>query len=300
MHTFIYDKYGYLVEDEYAKEFTYKNWKFRLEANQKNEKELEELNHFIMGVDNLLFKRGVRIISTRDFRLSSLSEFGQLSLVGVNEFNVSISDIVLMHQHFISNREKTKPLISNIKEIWIEKTDIVENKILPSLKIDNYVYGKISISIIHALGLAENAIQYLQDISLDIGDSICEVTLTHKRINELTSYELLNPFNLIIDSPMRDIADLYNLDLINESNLDNILKNYQMDLQKASLLLARIIYPSSLFDMLEEHYSIKKDITKELLSYYSTINKKMKKINYIHNYLVNRYGIRPINWLSLN
>ena len=139
-----------------------------------------------------------------------------------------------------------------------------------------------------------------KDISLDIGDSICEVTLTHKRINELTSYELLNPFNLIIDSPMRDIADLYNLDLINESNLDNILKNYQMDLQKASLLLARIIYPSSLFDMLEEHYSIKKDITKELLSYYSTINKKMKKINYIHNYLVNRYGIRPINWLSLN
>ena len=46
MHTFIYDKYGYLVEDEFAKEFIYKDWKFRLEANKKSEKELEELNLF--------------------------------------------------------------------------------------------------------------------------------------------------------------------------------------------------------------------------------------------------------------
>ena len=300
MHTFIYDKYGYLVEDEFAKEFIYKDWKFRLEANKKSEKELEELNLFVQEVDNLIFKRGVRIISTRDNRLSSLSEFGQLSLVGVNLFNVSLMEITLMHRNFLSSNNEIKPRLSTIKEIWCSKTDLIENKILPALKIDNYLYEKIYVGVVYSLGLAENAIQYLQDIIIDYGDSMDEVTLTHKRINELTSYEILNPFNMVIDSPMRDIAELYNLNLVNENNIESVLSNYQMNTFKASLLMARIIFPSSLFDMLEEHYSIKKDITKELLSYYSTINKKIKKINYIHNYLVNRYGIRPINWLSLN
>ena len=69
MHTYIYDKYGYLVEDEYTREFSYEKWKFKLEANNKSEKELDELNSFIVHIDEELFRRGVRIIRGKDNRL---------------------------------------------------------------------------------------------------------------------------------------------------------------------------------------------------------------------------------------
>lgn len=301
MHTFIYDKYGYLVEDEYTREFSFKNWRFKLEANNKSEMELQELNNFVMEIDNLLFKRGVRIITSKDNRLSCNSEFGQLSLVGVNEFNVSLTDFILLHNNFKSNfRNGATPLLSSIKELWINKVDNIENKIIPSLRIDNYVYELAIVSIMHAIGLAENAISYLQDASIDYGDSINEVTLTHKRLNSLNSYDLLNPFNLIVDSPMRDIADLYKTNVIDDNNINQVLSSYSMDKQKASILMARILFPTQLFDILEEHYSLKKDIRKEIIIYSKEIDKLDKKIRLIHNYLVNRYGIRPINWLLLN
>ena len=300
MQTFIFDKYGYIVEDEYAKEFSYNKWKFKLEANQKDEMELFELNSFIMDLDNHLFKRGVRIIENREKRLISDSEFGQLSLVGVNEFNISFTDLLMMHREY-QTYASNKPIVflSSIKELWINKTDLIESKILPSLKIDNYAFEMINACIIYSLGLAETAISYLQDISLDYGDKVEEVTLTHKRFNEFNSYELLNPFNLIIDSPMRDIADLINIDIVNKDNIEQVLNSYNLSQKSASILLARVIYPSFLFDLLEEHYAIKKDIKKELIKYYSSIEERKKKIVFIHNYLTNRYGIRQVNWLLL-
>lgn len=300
MHTYIYDKYGYLVEDEFTREFIYKQWKFKLEANNKSELELIELNRFIIDLDNLLFKRGVRIITSKDNRLSSDSEYGQLSLVGVNQFNVSLTDVLLIHKNYRTNLDgNTSVFLSTIKELWSSKVDNVESKIIPSLKIDNFIYEKAIVSIIQSIGLAENAISYLQDTIIDFGDKITELTLTHKRITSLDSYELLNPFNLIIDSPMRDISDLYKIDIVNEKNIDQVLNSYSMDKQKASILMARILYPTKLFDLLEEHYNLKKDIRKEIITYSKEIDKMMNKINYIHNYLVNRYGIRPINWLLL-
>lgn len=298
MHTYIFDKYGYLVDDEYTREFEFKNWKFKLEANNKSELELQELNMFITNVDNLLFNKGVRIITSKENRLSSDSEYGQLSLVAVNDFNVSINDILQMHNKFLSSfSNEASPLLSSIKDLWIEKVEYIENKVVPSLKIDNYIYETAMVSIIHALGLAENAIDYINDISIDYGDKINEVTLVHKRLTSLNSYDLLNPFNLIVDSPMRDVSDLIKYEIINESDLDSILRNYNVDEQKASILLARILFPTKLFDLLEEHYELKKDIRKEILQYNKQISKMMEKISYIHNYLVNRYRIRPVNWL---
>ena len=140
---------------------------------------------------------------------------------------------------------------------------------------------------------------FFQDISLDYGDKVEEVTLAHKRFNEFSSYELLNPFNLIIDSPMRDIADLFNIDIVNKDNIEQVLNSYNLSQKSASILLARVIYPSYLFDLLEEHYVVKKDIKKELIKYYSSLEERKKKIVFIHNYLTNRYGIRQVNWLLL-
>lgn len=299
MDTFIFDKFGYRVDKEIAKEFEIDNWVFKLEANQKNENELIELNNFIINVDETLFKRGVRIIPSRDNRLSVESEFSKVSLVAVNKFNISINDLLFMHRQYSSTNNVNYSSLSAIKEIWINKVDMIENKILPSLKIDNFLFEKINSLIIYSLGLGENAIEYIQDIILDFDEKIEEVTLSHKRFNKFDSYELLNPFNLIVDSPMRDIADLYNIDIINQNNLDQVLNSYNLSTKSASLLFSRILFPSFLFDLLEEQYVTRGDIRKELLDYYNNLEVKIDKIKYIHKYLVDRYGIRPLNWLLL-
>ena len=299
MDTFIFDKYGYRVEKEIVKEFELDNWVFKLEANQKNEQELIELNNFIISVDESLFKRGVRIIPSRDNRLNVESEYGLLSLVAVNKFNVSLNDLLFMHRQYSSFNRINYTSLNTIKELWINKVDNIENKILSALKIDNFLFEKINSLIIYTLGLGENAIDYLQDIILDYGDKIEEVTLSHKRFIKFDSYELLNPFNLIVDSPMRDIADLYNIDVINKENLEYVLKSYNLSTKSASLLFARILFPSFLFDLLEEQYVTRGDIRKELLDYFNNLEVKLEKIKYIHRYLVDRYGIRPLNWLLL-
>lgn len=299
MDTFIFDKFGYRVDKEITKEFEIDNWVFKLEANQKNENELIELNNFIINVDETLFKRGVRIIPSRDNRLSVESEFSKVSLVAVNKFNISINDLLFMHRQYSSTNNVNYSSLSAIKEIWINKVDMIENKILPSLKIDNFLFEKINSLIIYSLGLGENAIEYIQDIILDFDEKIEEVTLSHKRFNKFDSYELLNPFNLIVDSPMRDIADLYNIDIINQNNLEQVLNSYNLSTKSASLLFSRILFPSFLFDLLEEQYVTRGDIRKELLDYYNNLEVKIVKIKYIHKYLVDRYGIRPLNWLLL-
>lgn len=299
MDTFIFDKFGYRVDKEITKEFEIDNWVFKLEANQKNENELIELNNFIINVDETLFKRGVRIIPSRDNRLSVESEFSKVSLVAVNKFNISINDLLFMHRQYSSTNNVNYSSLSAIKEIWINKVDMIENKILPSLKIDNFLFEKINSLIIYSLELGENAIEYIQDIILDFDEKIEEVTLSHKRFNKFDSYELLNPFNLIVDSPMRDIADLYNIDIINQNNLEQVLNSYNLSIKSASLLFSRILFPSFLFDLLEEQYVTRGDIRKELLDYYNNLEVKIDKIKYIHKYLVDRYGIRPLNWLLL-
>ena len=119
MDTFIFDKFGYRVDKEITKEFEIDNWVFKLEANQKNENELIELNNFIINVDETLFKRGVRIIPSRDNRLSVESEFSKVSLVAVNKFNISINDLLFMHRQYSSTNNVNYSSLSAIKEIWI-------------------------------------------------------------------------------------------------------------------------------------------------------------------------------------
>ena len=47
MRAFIFDKYGYYEDDEFASEFDYQGWHFKLEKTDRNEEELEELNEYV-------------------------------------------------------------------------------------------------------------------------------------------------------------------------------------------------------------------------------------------------------------
>ena len=292
MKNFIYDRYGYYLNEE--ENFTYQGFDFVLEINNKTDLESEEMNNFIINLSSSLYDKKAYIVPSKENKLITLSEYGNVSLVGVEHFDVNLDDIIKLHSFSLKNDTKYK--LTYVKELWIKKLNLIEQIIIPSVKIEEYYYQLLIICVTHGIGLATNAISYLEDLIVDYKESITITSLTHKRL-KLNSYDLLNPFNLVIDSPLRDYAELYKNDIVTFEELILLFSLHPFTSKDYSYFMARLLFPSTLFDMLEKHYQKRDDLTEDLNDYYLNINIQIEKIKKIHSYLVSNYGIRKINWL---
>ena len=54
MRAYIFDQYGYYEDDEYASEFDYQGWHFKLEKTDKSEDELKDLNEYVK--EHIIYK----------------------------------------------------------------------------------------------------------------------------------------------------------------------------------------------------------------------------------------------------
>ena len=144
------------------------------------------------------------------------------------------------------------------------------------------------------LGLAQNAMQYLSEIIVDFGHHLQDLTLVHKRLKNLDSFEFFNPFNLIVDHPLKDLCELYKNDYLSFEELQQKLNFYHLDSKSASVFVARMLYPNSVFDLLENNYYDKN----ASLNIVYNIEKEMMKIKKIYLHFKQIYNIRPIDWLE--
>ena len=297
MRAFLYDKYGYYPDEEYSTSFTYQGWFFKLEISEKNDYELASLKKLLNDINNSFQNLGSDIVLTRDGHYVTTSEYGPVVLVAIKEGKVTIDTLFKMHQMFY-NQFQNQLTVSYLRNLWLNKINTIEERIIPSLPNDNKEFSSLYILSMYALGSAENAIQYLLDIIYYYGNEIKNTSLVHKRIDELNSFYLFNPFNLIIDSPMRDLAELYKNDLLSLEQLYDLLKKYPLTSLDASLLLARCLYPNQIFDLLVDYYELKKVITNRVNQLIISINSKEFKLKKLHKFLVSNYQIRPISWLD--
>lgn len=298
MRAFIFDKYGYYEEDEYGIQFDYKGWHFQLELTDKEESDVAALKEFLKQIPTYFPKCASDIIVSRDNKLVNQSNYGRVCLVGVKNNLMSLNDIKTFHTVFYNQVASTPFKISHLKKVWETKTDHIEEKILPRIKYNESTYNLLIENIAYASGLCENAIQYLSDIITLYGDDLKEITLTHKRLNSLDAYTFFNPFNMIVDCQSRDLSDLIKYDLCTIEEFERLLKTYNISPVSASLLLARLLYPTTLYDMLEEFHLVKHDITSQIVKYYNDRKKMMERIKKVHSILVNSYNIKPIEWLN--
>ena len=297
MRAFIYDKYGYYPNDEYSTSFEYQGWYFKLELSEKNDQEIHQLRLLLDEINHEFPDNGSDIILSRDGHYVSNSEYGPVILVAIKNSSVNFNTLVKMHQIY-KQKFNNKLYISHLRDLWINKVNNIEERILSSLMIDDKEYSSLYVLGQYALGMAENAIQYLLDASIYYGDEIINTTLAHKRIDKLDSFYLFNPFNLIIESPMRDLAELYKNDLITLDRLYDLLQYYPLTSQDASILLARCLFPNHIFDILEDYYELKKDVRSRISNMVDTIHQKETKLRKIHSFLVKKYSIRPSSWLE--
>ncbi len=298
MRAFLFDQYGYYPPHEDDSEFELEGWTFKLEAIQdQKEKELQSLNDFLQRLMQLFPTMGAQIITNRKGTFISEDDYGKVILVATKKQKMRIQDIIKIHQHYVNSPSEIPYTTTYLSSLWEEKINSIEQKILPSIRVDDFAYQKIMVAAIYALGLAENALQYLTEIAIDYGKEISPLTLSHRRLESLDSHTVFDPLNLILDSPIRDIAEAWKYKVITTTELLQILPTYQLSIKEVSLLFARMLFPTRFFDLLEKHYGERVDVRKQILAYYREMNQDLLELKKVEQLLVKNYGIRPISWL---
>jgi len=190
---------------------------------------------------------------------------------------------------------KNKVYINGYKvswnRLWEDKINYLNNFILGN----ESKYKDIMPYIFYYMGITENCILYLKNISeyskLPVNLSIC-----HRRLYyPLKELYLNNPYNFVIDVFQRDISEyiksLYyaNKDYLIE--LEYYLKTNKINSYEASLLYIRIVYPSYFFDCLENsNIDYNAYNFKNTVEYENFIKKTYELINSYVN-------IQKIDWL---
>lgn len=138
--------------------------------------------------------------------------------------------------------------------LWGEKVDYLEYQVHELGKS----YPVILSSFSYFVGLAENAICYVNHVQKLMPTQSLELVLSHRRV-AYPNYRLNfdNPLNFIFDIEVRDIAEYLKSMALQEPKYALIdLKTYltmrKPDIYQASMLYARLFYPSYYFDYHEK------------------------------------------------
>lgn len=297
MRDFIFDQYGYYYSDSDASEFEFKGYEFKVMAHSLTENDLINMEEYIQYLySKLNINPHCHIVKNRAGLYGVESKYGTVSLVSCLKKDYKLDNLISF-QHLEIN-ELSKPYtISNLSTLWEEKLNLIEEKCVPYLKIDDFTYPIILKETIFAIGLCSNAIEYLTDMKEDYGNEVKNLCYAHKRLYDLTSFDLFNPFNIVIDSPTRDLAFLYKEKAINLNELISIIDYYKLDQMEISLLMVRALFPTATFDILEDYFALKKDIKLSIVKKHKKTKREVNLLVELHKRLVEKYKIRPIEWL---
>ena len=179
---------------------------------------------------------------------------------------------------------------NNWQELWSNKIDYFEYQISQlGLK-----YPLIRESFSYFVGLTENGISILNFTKND------DLYLSHKRISTNTTYyDLYNPFNMILDTRIRDICDYFKDCFIHNRKMyiiEYIEKNNLTDNEK-QLFFIRMLYPSFYFDMYEDVIiNGNEDIISDLIKKIDDYELLLKElIDYINK---DKLIINNIEWIK--
>lgn len=200
----------------------------------------------------------------------------------ISFYNTSSNYLTTNIQHFC-----------NWDILWESKLDYF---FLQSKKND-IKKSKLSTLFYFYVGIAENALLYLKSVKENLlqskSDKIC---FNHRRIVDNNSkLNFYNPFNFIVDFMVRDIAEYLKYQYYNnqeyEDDLVYFLKTENLTNFSASLLYARIIYPSYFFDYYESNDE------KTFFNKFYDPNDYIKFIKKTYELISSYVNIIKIDWL---
>lgn len=201
-------------------------------------------------------------------------------------------------------------LIKNIQisEKYLDRNKITNNSnwgILWSKKIDYFEYQMNQFGIKYPL-IRESFSYYLglAEVGIALFNNYYEenqnLYLAHKRIKSSSSeYELYDPFNLVLDLRVRDIAEYFKSEYIENNNIFEDIKKYldeNLSNYEKIMFFIRMFYPSFYFDIYEKiiDLELEEGKIKEIIEKSSQYDLLLKEI---YNYLLMSINLPYISWL---
>ncbi|MBQ7141436.1 MAG: hypothetical protein IJO32_08055 [Bacilli bacterium] len=233
-----------------------------------------------------------------------LIQFNGLNYILLKSYLKKDRKIYLKDINFLesnTNVIKTDTVLnkSNWASLWENKNDYLEYQI-SQLGINHPVVVDF---FAYYIGLAENAILYAKNTSIDVKpDFLDNLVICHRRINNYsTLFDLFNPLEFVIDHKTRDIAEYIKFKFFyDKANLwDEIhmyFSNNNLSLYGARMFYARLLYPTYFFDIYDnilEGMGSEKDLV-------HIVEKQEEYEEFlvdIYNFLRLKYNIPEIEWL---
>ena len=253
-----------LEENDGKYHFKYQNRDYFFVFYNRN---LEELDDIITCVFNMKVK-GILvndiIMNINGSFLTSINGFNYILMSVVNpkeEFD--IFDIVNIASKLHLNNKTSKLYRNNWGTLWMQKIDYFEYQIR-ELALNKPV---VKDSFSYYIGLAENAISYVNNINARFPNVSSAVVLAHRRVF-YPNYKLnfFNPLSFIFDLEVRDVAEylkamFFAIDTEYEAleDVKSYLSIRSLSVYDASMLYARLLYPSYYFDIYEEVMNKERD-----------------------------------------
>lgn len=295
--SFLFDNYGLYPLEIIDNSFIIDDFLYKVEEIKNyTEEDIININNFSKEI-NVLYNNSFYLIKNRKGNYITSIIDKNYVLVSTKIDKINYYDILKFTKYFI-NKNNEKYNISEMIKIWNERFENIKKSCFNSIDSNDVNFDKIHTAVSFSFGLAENAISYLADSKIDYGDNIERLSLSHIRLNSYDSYSFFNPFNMIIDTIIRDYAELYKFELIDIYDLDKIISNLNINVKEASLLMARILYPTRIFDLLEDNYLNEDHKVNKTIEYVNTLDKELQRIKNVHALLKRKYNIRPIEWLK--
>ena len=290
-----------LEENDGKYHFKYQNRDYFFVFYNRN---LEELDDIITCVFNMK-EKGILvndiIMNINGSFLTSINGFNYILMSVVNpkeEFD--IFDIVNIASKLHLNNNTSKLYRNNWGTLWMQKIDYFEYQIR-ELALNKPV---VKDSFSYYIGLAENAISYVNNINARFPNVSSTVVLAHRRVF-YPNYKLnfFNPLSFIFDLEVRDVAEylkamFFAIDTEYEvlEDLKSYLSIRGLSVYEASMLYARLLYPSYYFDIYEEVMNKERD-EEDLV-------RVIKKVDLYEDFLkkayleITKYAmIEKIDWL---
>lgn len=139
-------------------------------------------------------------------------------------------------------------------KLWSAKIDYFEYQIKHLEKN----YPLLASSIYYYIGLAENAISYVEDANLhERKEKQDYPVISHIRMDaQMSIIDYYHPFSIVLDYKARDVAGYlksrFFLDDYTEDEIETLLVSLHFSRYGYRLLLGRMLYPSYYFDLYEQ------------------------------------------------
>ena len=162
--------------------------------------------------------------------------------------------MVKISEKLVLNNNKSNLYRNNWGTLWSEKIDYFEYQVR-ELSIEKDV---VKNSFSYYVGMAENAISYVNNTNMKYGMDVYRIVLSHRRVF-YPNYKLnyLNPLSFVFDLEVRDIAEYLKAMFFKKDisfcldELSSYLKIRHLSLYEYQMLYARLLYPTYYFDVYE-------------------------------------------------